>query len=242
MTIKSEVRNVVLVHGAWHGSWCWEKLIPELSAKRWNVLTVDLPSASAGSDGHAGMYDDAGAIRECVERVDGPVVVVAHSYGGMPATEAAARAANVSHLIYLSAFQVEEGESLASTVRTHGGSLPAVDNGTMQPPGENAIGLFYGGASKEDAARALARLVPQTVRSFDEQLTSAAWKTIPSVFVVCEQDQAIPAAMQDSMATRATTVHRLDSDHSPFLSMPASLAQVISNSTDRNETATKETP
>jgi pimeloyl-ACP methyl ester carboxylesterase len=241
MTIKTEVRNAVLVHGAWHGSWCWEKLIPELSAKRWNVLTVDLPSASAGGDGHAGMYDDAGAIRECVERVDGPVVVVAHSYGGMPATEAAATAANVSHLIYLSAFQVDEGESLASTVRAHGGSLPAADNERMQPPG-NAIGRFYGGAAKADADGALARLVPQTVRSFDERLTSAAWKTIPSVFVVCEQDQMIPAAMQDSMATRATTVHRLDSDHSPFLSMPASLAQVISDSTDRNETATKETP
>jgi pimeloyl-ACP methyl ester carboxylesterase len=233
LTIKREVADVVLVHGAWHGPWCWEKLIPELGAERWDVLTVELPSASAGSDGHAGMYDDARAIRECLERVDGPVALVAHSYGGLPATEAAARAANVSQLIYLSAFQVEEGESLASTVRAHGGSLPAVDNERMHPPGD-AIGRFYGGVARKEADGALARLVPQTVRSFHEQVTSAAWKAIPSAYVVCEQDQAIPAAVQHSMATRATTVHRLDSSHSPFLSMPASLAQVISTVVQRH--------
>jgi pimeloyl-ACP methyl ester carboxylesterase len=227
MTPIADTTNVLLVHGAWHRSWCWEKLVPELIAARLNVWTVDLPSASADGDGRAGMYEDARAIRERVERIKGPVALVSHSYGGLPATEAAGSVANVSQLIYVSAFQLEEGASLATTARAHGGQLPAAANGTMPPPGEAAIETLYGGVARADAERALARLVPQTVRSFHDHLTSAAWTDIPSDYVVCERDPAIPAAVQESMAARATTVHRLASGHSPFYSMPARLAQLI---------------
>jgi pimeloyl-ACP methyl ester carboxylesterase len=225
-TVDNDRRNILLVHGAWHGSWCWEKFAPELTATGWNVCTIDLPSATADGANDSGMHDDARAIREHLGRIDGPVVVLAHSYGGLPATEAAAGVANVSQLIYLSAFQLDEGGSLAGAARAAGAPLGLADNGTMQPPDE-PIDQFYGDVGRVSADRAVARLVPQTTRSFTEELTSAAWRTIPSAYVICEADRAIPAAMQESMATRATTVHRVASGHSPFLSMPAELAKLI---------------
>jgi pimeloyl-ACP methyl ester carboxylesterase len=232
--VENVRKDVLLVHGAWHGSWCWERLAPELTAEGWTVSTIDLPSASAHGDNDAGMYDDAHAIRARLGGIDGRVVVLAHSYGGLPATEAAAGAGNVSQLIYLSAFQAEKGESLAGVVQAVGGRLPAAHNGKMPPPDDEPAERFYGGVGQEDTDRALARLVPQTTRSFAEHVTSAAWKTIPSAYLLCEQDQAIPAAMQESMATRATTVHRLRSSHSPFLSMPVALARLITAAADHD--------
>jgi pimeloyl-ACP methyl ester carboxylesterase len=235
--------NVLLVHGAWHGAWCWDKLVPELVAEGWEVSTVDLPSATADTTTNAGMYDDARAIRDRLERIDGPVVIVAHSYGGLPATEAAAGASNVTRIIYLSAFLLDAGASLASTVRQAGGEqLPSGESGTMQPPDDGGpIERFYGDVAREDVERTLARLVPQTVKSFNEELTGAAWRTIPSTFLVCEEDRAIPAAMQEAMAAQATTVRRIRSSHSPFLSMPAELAQQITaaamTGADREEPA-----
>jgi pimeloyl-ACP methyl ester carboxylesterase len=221
----SRRKNLLLVHGAWHGSWCWERLTLVLKAYGWNVSTVDLPSATE-KGANAGMYDDARAIRDRLERIDGPAVVVAHSYGGLPATEAAAEATNVSRLIYLAAFQVEEGESLGNIARAAGDPLPTGLSGTLPPP-ENAVDALYGNTTVDIANRATDRLVPQTVRSFNETLTQAAWRSIPSVNIVCVQDRAIPPALQESMAIRADAVHRLASDHSPFLSMPSELASLI---------------
>jgi pimeloyl-ACP methyl ester carboxylesterase len=219
-------KNLLLVHGAWHGAWCWERLTPVLEAYGWNVSTVDLPSASTDPSTNAGMYDDAAAIRERLERIDGPVVVVAHSYGGMPATEAAATATNVVRLIYLAAFQPDAGESVVSIVRSAGVELPTGSVGSL-PPLEDPIPSMYGTTDGDTATRAAERLVPQTVRSFNETLTQAAWHSIPSAHIVCEQDQAIPRDPHEAMAARADAVHRLASDHSPFMSMPTELASLI---------------
>jgi pimeloyl-ACP methyl ester carboxylesterase len=221
--VGNDRRNILLVHGAWHGSWCWERLAPELRAEGWNVATIDLPSAAAED---SGLYADARAIRERLGRMDGRVVVLGHSYGGLPVTEAAAGVANVSQLMYLSAFQLEPGRSLAGAA-----SLQLAQNGTLQPP-DDPIDRLYGGVGPDVADRAAARLVPQATKSFTETLTSAAWKTIPSAYLVCEEDRAIPAALQESMATRASTVHRIRSGHSPFLSMPAQLARLVTTAAD----------
>ncbi|POX63494.1 alpha/beta hydrolase [Streptomyces sp. Ru62] len=220
---------ILLVHGAWHGSWCWEKLVPELTAQGWRVLTVDLPSTSAEPGNTAGMYDDARAVRACLDGIEGPVTVLAHSYGGLPATEAVATATNVSRLIYLAAFQLDAGDSLAGL---SGGQLPSGDTGTLPVP-EGPSKRFYGDAAPEDADRAARRLVPQTVRSFSEPLTEPAWKTVPSTYIICEQDEILPPALQETMAARAERSYRLPSSHSPFLSMPAELARLITTDTDR---------
>jgi pimeloyl-ACP methyl ester carboxylesterase len=104
--------ELVLVHGAWHGSWCWEQLVPGLAARGWRTSTVDLPSTSGDPD--AGMYADAAVVREHLGSLDGPVTVLAHSYGGLPVTEVAATVPDVTQLIYLAAHMLDVGESLVT--------------------------------------------------------------------------------------------------------------------------------
>ncbi|MDX3771780.1 alpha/beta hydrolase [Streptomyces sp. NBC_01707] len=220
---------ILLVHGAWHGAWCWEKLVPELTAKGWHVIAVDLPSASAEPDNTAGMYDDARVVRACLDSIDGPVTIVAHSYGGVPATQAVADATNVDRIVYLSAFQLDEGESLAGL---SGGQIPSSDTGTLPVPAEPSKHL-YSGAAAEDADRAAKRLVPQTMKSFSEPLTSTAWKTVSSSYIICEQDEILPPAFQEAMSARSGRSYRLSCGHSPFLSMPAELAGLITTDAGR---------
>ncbi|GAA5017717.1 alpha/beta fold hydrolase [Streptomyces siamensis] len=215
--------TILLVHGAWHGAWCWEKLVAELEVRGWDAATVDLPSASAEAEHPAGMYDDAEAIREKLAGIDGPVAVVAHSYGGIPATEAAAKADNVSRLIYLAAFQLEEGDSLAGQ---SGGALPAGETGAL-PPNPEHREYFYNGVTDEDAVWAAERLVPQSIKSFSEPLTATAWKDVESRYIVCELDNALPLQFQQGLAARSGKSYQLPSGHSAFLSMPAELAEVI---------------
>ena len=105
----AERSTVVLVHGAWHGAWCWDEVAARLRADGAPVVAVDLPSVASGGD----MYDDARSVRETIAAAGGETVVVGHSYGGVVITEAAAGAEGVRHLVYLAAFMLDEGESLA---------------------------------------------------------------------------------------------------------------------------------
>ncbi|MYV45578.1 alpha/beta fold hydrolase [Streptomyces sp. SID2888] len=170
------------------------------------------------------MYDDAREIRHRIDAFPDPVTVLAHSYGGIPATQAAVGAPNVERLVHVSAFQLDEGDSLASL---SGGRVPAGTSGTLTPH-EDPHRFFYTDVTQEVADdAAAARLVLQTLTSFNEPLTGAAWKDIPSTYVVCEKDQAIPPQLQEAMAERSTQKYRLPSSHSPFLSMPAELARIV---------------
>ncbi|MBY8881082.1 alpha/beta hydrolase [Actinacidiphila acidipaludis] len=220
--------TVLLVHGAWHGAWCWDHLTPELERLGWQTATVELPSAAPDAGHHAGMYEDARAIGERLAALDGPVTVLAHSYGGIPATEAAASAANVTRLIYLSAFQLDKGDSLGSQ---SGGTLPTGLTGTL-PPNPEPREYFYNGVPDEVAAWAAGRLVPQSIASFNEPLSAAAWQSVESRYIVCEQDNALPAGFQRMMAARSGRTYSLEAGHSPFLSMPSRLAEIVTADAD----------
>ncbi|MEV0175520.1 alpha/beta hydrolase [Streptomyces sp. NPDC050803] len=219
---------ILLVHGAWHGAWCWELLAPQLTGLGWRVETVDLPSASADPRNTAGMYDDARVIREKLAGIDAPVTVLAHSYGGIPATEAGT-APNVSRLVYLSAFQLDKGESLSGLA---GGALPVGETGTL-PAHEDARNHLYADVPDDIAHKAVDRLVLQTVKSFSEPLTTAAWEGLPSTYIVCEQDRAIDPGLQEQMAARSRQSYRIAAGHSAFLSLPAELARVITEDAAR---------
>ncbi|MER7948693.1 alpha/beta fold hydrolase [Streptomyces sp. NPDC096079] len=218
--------TLLLVHGAWHGAWCWDSVRAELDAAGCRSRTVDLPSAgpaTAERSRPVGMLDDAEAVRDALRRVDGPVVVVAHSYGGVPVTQAVADAANVVGAVYVAAFQLDAGESMVTFLGT-----PVPDDGSGHaPPYEDARRILFGDVPRADAERAVARLRPQSVRSFTEPVTTAGWRTVPSAYVVCEQDRALEPSRQHALAVRAGTVHRLPSGHSPFLSMPRRLAALL---------------
>jgi pimeloyl-ACP methyl ester carboxylesterase len=221
MPTESAPPVVLLVHGAWHGSWCWGPLAAELAALGWETRVVDLPTVTR--PGVTGLYDDARAVRTEIDRVDGPVTVLAHSYGGVPLTEGAAGARNVSRLVYLSAFQLDAGESVSSITQIP----PPPPSITTMPAPEELLKAFYTGVAEEQASDALARLRPQSVRSFTDKVTTAAWQTIPSTYIVCDQDEVLVPDFQQIMAARAQRVLRLPSGHSAFLSHPAELARLI---------------
>jgi pimeloyl-ACP methyl ester carboxylesterase len=219
--------TVLLVHGAWHGAWAWDAVAAGLGDAGIDVVAIDLPSCGPDPAALGGLHDDAEAVRAAIDAIDGAVVVVAHSYGGAPVSEGAAGAENVDHLVYLTAFMLDEGESLLGLV---GGDAPewwilADDGASILPDRPEEI--FFNGVDPSLTAASVAQLEHQSHASTTEALTAAAWKDIPSTYVVSELDNAIPVFAQDQLAQRAGTVHRLDAGHSPFLSHPDEVVTII---------------
>ncbi|MGW5425477.1 alpha/beta hydrolase [Streptomyces sp. NPDC003943] len=217
----------LLVHGAWHGSWCWRELQDVLADRGWPSHTVDLPSVvPEGADGKLpGLLDDARVIRERIDAIPAPLVVVAHSYGGAPVTQATPGAANVAHIVYVSAFALDEGESLMTCF---GGEQP--DPATVEgviPVRENPEVTLYHDVPEDKRAAALARLLPQTVLSFAEPVSRAGWKTSPTSYVMCDDDRSLPPSYQEPFAERTGATYHLPSGHTPLLSMPDKLADLL---------------
>lgn len=210
---------MVLVHGAWHGAWCWELVVPQLEAAAIDATAVDLPLT--------GFDDDVAAVRAALDAQPGPVVLLGHSYGGAVITEAGTHAA-VDHLVYLCAFVPDVGESCQSLALDP--AFPAtdlnpalrIDDGftvaTLDP--ELAVPALYGDCSAEAAAAAIARLRPQPLSALGATPTSPAWRSKPSTYVVCTGDRGIDPGMQRAMAAHTGTVVEWDTSHSPFLSQP----------------------
>lgn len=217
--------TLLLVHGAWHGPWCWQLVINELPDV--DVRTVALPSSGNDPATLGDLRDDAAAVASAVAAIDGPVVVVAHSYGGIPVTEALGAADNVRRLVYLGGFQLEVGDSALSSMAADPPAYLEVHEKdgyfTVRRPQE----IFYGDVDPELAREAVAKLGLQSLASGFQPLTQAAWHTIPSTYVICEADATIPLPAQEAMSKRAQTVRRLATAHSPFLSQPAALAALL---------------
>lgn len=226
----SENPAVLLVHGAWHGSWCWDRVRPVLEASGRAVHVVDLPTVHAADKAELTLADDVRTVRDAVDAIDGPVVVVAHSYGGVPTTQALVGAANVTHIVYIAAFALDAGESLLGAV---GGVAPSwwVVDGPLTTAGtaaEPAEQLFFNDLPDDVARANAARLQAQATSPFREAIDAAAWRTIPSTYVITERDGVFPVFAQEALAGRAgSTVHRLDTSHSPFLSQPERTAEII---------------
>ncbi|PZG17722.1 alpha/beta hydrolase [Nonomuraea aridisoli] len=213
--------TVMLVHGAWHRPDCWAKLEPELRALGYDTRTPAL--LSSGDQPTAGMHDDAAVLAAELASIEGPVVVVGHSYGGIPVTEAAAGARNVQRLIYLAAYMPDKGQSMYDI---HGVPEPE-DMSGLFPLIDDPRNSLYGDLPDDEAEQLVGRLVEQTVRSFAEKVDAAAWRDIPSSFILTEQDKAIPPALQEQMAVHATELRRVPGSHSPFLARPRELAVLI---------------
>ncbi|GAA4586488.1 alpha/beta hydrolase [Planotetraspora phitsanulokensis] len=219
----------LLVHGGHHGPWYWERLQGVLEKKGWTSDTVTLPSAvhEATAEPLPGMYDDAAVIRKTLDDISGPVIVVAHSYGGVPATEAVATATNVAHIVYVAAYMLDVGEGM---FQTHGVPVPESLAGLRAPenPDLNLPAAFYDGdATNSETAEATARLVPQTVRADYETVTQAGWRTVPNSYVIPDNDVSITGTIAESMAARADAVYRCPGHHAPFYSHPAEFADIL---------------
>ena len=220
--------TMLLVHGAWHGPWVWAPLQSTLAGLGWATRTVPLPSSSGTADPAGvgpGVAEDAAVVRRALDDVDGPVVVLAHSYGGIPVSQATAGATGVAHVVYLAAYQLDAGESMFSF---HGVPAPESPAGLMPITGDPRA-MFFQDVPDDLAEQALAQLGPQSLRSCTEPLTAAGWHTIPATYLVCERDGALPVELQEQLALRSGAVRRLPSGHSPQLSMPGELAAVLTD-------------
>ncbi len=207
----------MLVHGAWHGAWAWEAVAPLLTEQGFTVHTVDLPSSGDLGDLRA----DAAVVRAAASAIDEPVTLVGHSYGGMAITEASASLDNVDHLVYVAAFLLPEGLSVLQAV---GGTPPpwwVIDADRRTVEVADPVAVFYHDCPPEVAGR----VGKQSLDSFEQPLSGAGWTKIPSTYVLCEHDAAIPPFAQEEMAKAAGATVRMPTGHSPFFADPAGLTR-----------------
>ncbi len=190
----TELPLVVLVHGAFHGAWCWAGLQAELDRRGVASLAVDRPGHGASTEERGDLHGDADALAAVVAKLQRDVVLVGHSYGGAVISQADTDP-YARHLVYLTAMVLDEGESATGLSAT----LPAVDgpsarlfrrrdDGLLEARPELATASFYHCCPPEAAVAALARLEPQRAATMKQPATRARWRDVPSTYVVCRDD------------------------------------------------------
>jgi pimeloyl-ACP methyl ester carboxylesterase len=222
-----EVRNIVLVHGAWADGSSWNEVIKPLQAQGFQVTSVQIPLRSFEAD--------VAAVRQVLAVQDGPTVVAGHSYGGAVVTELGPDATNLAGLVFVSAFVPDEGESMKTLVTS---GPPPAGSAAIRPDPQGLLWLdragfvdFFAPDVDPDDARVLAAV--QQPISADALLGDArfgppAWKAFPSWFVVSEEDQMLPPAAQHAMAGRAgSTVTSISGSHATLISHAPEVARVI---------------
>ena len=228
--------DFVLVHGGWHGAWCWTFVVDELAARGHRAIAVDLPA----EDLTAGAAEYAEAVLAALPGDD--AVVVGHSLAGL-VLPLVAVARPVRHLVYLAAMLPEPGRSVAGgdrqTVRGLGrGQVRHADGSTSWEPAA-AIDRLYPDCPPERAAWAAARLRRQHWRVMDEVTPLTAWPDVPSTYVRCAADAVIDAdwaarAVPERLGVQPVI---LPGDHSPLLSRPAELAELLAGPATPTSTA-----
>ncbi|WP_375338323.1 alpha/beta hydrolase [Chelatococcus sambhunathii] len=216
------VRNVVIVHGALADGSGWRKVHDLLKAKGYRVTVVQPPMTS--------LKDDVAATRRILDLQDGPSVLVGHSYGGIIVTQAGS-AANVAGLVYVAAFQPDEGENLldlaARTPPATAGFKATADDYLYLDPKVFAAD-FAADVPAGDAEFMAASQVLPAKASFEAKITQPAWKTKKSWALIATEDRAIHPDLMRSMARRAgSAVKEIKASHALFMSQPAAVADLI---------------
>ncbi|MER7768712.1 alpha/beta hydrolase [Kitasatospora sp. NPDC096140] len=227
--------RVVFVHGACvrDGSWWWHRTAELLQERGVLSVAPALPSCGEtglpGGMGGPGLSEDVAAVRQAL--LDGyePTVVVAHSYGGIITAEAAAGVPSVRHLVMVSSYLPEAGQSLSD----FGDGAPApfldvdADAGTFGVRPELLVDTFLQDCDPEDQAQAADHLARQSVQVTGQPVGAAAWQHVPSTYLVCARDRGTPPRLQREFARRAGNVVELDTGHHPFLSQPAAVRDLL---------------
>lgn len=223
---STQVENVVLVHGAWVDGSSWSKVIPLLESKGLRVTTVQIPLTS--------LNDDVATTQRALALIDGPVILVGHSYGGVVITQAGIDP-KVKGLVYISAFSPDAGESALSILKTSSVASPA---GSEILPDKAGFTRISRKGIDEDFAEELSSVEKAVLFStqgptsapnaLSAVVTEAAWKTKPSWTLITAQDRVIPVALQQSMAkTIGSQCTTLSASHLALLAHPQDVASVI---------------
>jgi pimeloyl-ACP methyl ester carboxylesterase len=223
--------NIILVHGAMHGAWCWEQTTPLLSAMGHSVRAIDLPGLGADRTPAESVTaeDWAAAVANAVSAMDGPVVLVGHSLGGTAISQGAERVPDkVCGLIFVSAILIEAGETIISACPEVMEIAERTARQFPDDPGAVAMQLFYGSTDPSVAAAAIARLRPQpsAVVTSPLRVTAERFGRLPRAYIECADDGVVPLGVQRRMQDRlpCRPVVTMAGDHSPFLSAPRVLA------------------
>lgn len=228
----------MLIHGAWHGAWCWRRLVPLLESQGHRVLAPDLPSMGSDTT-HArlvSLESWARFVSHLIAQQSEPVILVGHSRGGIVISQAAELVPEcIRRLVYVSAFLLPSGKSLADMARADPDSLlganmiPAESGLTCTVRPEVLRDAFFGGCSEEDCATAIAQLGPEPVKALVTplKLSAARFGSVPRAYVECTEDRAVTLASQRRMQAElpCDPVLTLASDHSPFFSNAGPLAE-----------------
>jgi pimeloyl-ACP methyl ester carboxylesterase len=218
------IKNVVLVHGAFADGSSWSKVVAQLQAKGYHVIAVQNPLTS--------FADDVAATKRAIAQMDGPVLLVGHSYGGMVISEAG-KDPKVAGLLYVAALVPEEGQNVNDV---NAAMPPTAVGPEFQLSSEGFLSLSLKGineffaqdASPEERKVIFATQVPWAASATQEKVYSPAWKTKPSWFIVAAKDGMINPDLQRFKAKliKATTIE-LTSSHVPMISQPNKAADFI---------------
>lgn len=238
MTEKSPA-TIILVHGACHGAWCWDRVKPLLEHAGHRVLTPDLPGRDC--EKKLGWFFSLAAYSNAIvaeaRQAGGPVIAVGHSMGGIVISAAAEAAPELfSQLVYVSAFLPVDGDSLVSIASMdkhsdlNGAAALSWFGGVVTIKPARLLPVYYGDCSEADLDWVRARLSAEPLRpSLTKLRLSERFRSVPRAYVRCTQDRALSIQMQDRLIERqpCQRVASLDASHSPFLSMPDAFTRAL---------------
>jgi pimeloyl-ACP methyl ester carboxylesterase len=219
------MKNLVLVHGAWADGSCWSGVIEPLQADGYHVTAPQFPMTT--------LADDVARLRHVLRMQDGPTVVAGHSYGGQIMTALGEDAPNAVGLVYVAAFGLDAGESIGALLQA--GPPPAAlanlsidDKGFAWLPQDDFVGHFAADVDPAHARVMHAVQQPLHTNSLGQEMGAPAWKSLPTWYMVAENDEAIPPDAERQFAQRmgATTVE-VASSHVPMVSHPDAVVELI---------------
>src|SRR5438034_7234189 len=217
--------NIVLVHGAWADGSCWSGVIERLQAAGYHVAAPQFPLTS--------LADDVARLRQVLDLQDGPTIVVGHSYGGQIITALGSDAPNVAGLVYIAAFGLDEGESLGALL-SQGPVTPSLAHLFTDSRGfgwlsEDDFVNHFAGDVDPTRARVL-YAVQQALASsaFTDVMGTPAWKSLPTWYVVAQNDEAIPPDAERQFAARmAADTVEIPARHVAMVSHPGEVTELI---------------
>jgi pimeloyl-ACP methyl ester carboxylesterase len=224
MSSESGARNVVLVHGGFVDGSGWQGVYDALTADGYRVAIAQNPTLS--------LEDDAAVTRRVIDDLDGPVVLVGHSYGGAVITEAGLHD-KVAALVYIAAFAPDKGESVNTLIAGFPADGPQPP---ILPPRDGFLFLdrdkFHASFAADLPAGLAAFMadsqVPWGVNALGGTVSEASWRIKPSWYLVASDDHMIPPPAQRAMADRTgATVAEVSGSHSVYLSQPKAVASLI---------------
>ncbi|MDO9356991.1 MAG: alpha/beta hydrolase [Solirubrobacteraceae bacterium] len=227
--------RVVFVHGACvrDGAWWWHPTGELLAAAGVASETPALPSCGETgllpSGAGPGLEEDVAAVRATLQASTKQTVVVAHSYGGIVAAEAAAGVESVAHLLLVSSYLPEPGESLSSFGTEDPAPFLAIDGeaGTFTVRTESLADTFLQDCDPAIQQQSLDKTAWQSLAVLEAPVQTAAWHDVPSTYLLCLHDRGTSADRQRKFAERAGRVVEFEAGHHPFLSQPAAVRDLI---------------